>query len=189
MRVYIPFVLMIGMNILIIRKIRQSKIKSKTVNINPVIIQNQNLSSNSLVNFVDAVSTGKMTGKEYKFMVSTITMDFIFLILYLPVAVNLTLNIVDIYMNLSNTELNAAAFSFYSNVSQLVAYLYHVIDIFMFMAFNKFFRDEFLLVFRLNGRKVQASVEGVGAGTGTATGAGGGTDSAGTNFKIRKSNS
>lgn len=95
-------------------------------------------------------SVGTFTAKEYKFTIATITMDLIFLCFYVPVSVNLTLNIVDTFTRIFNTPLAIAQYRFYSNVSQLIAFTYHSIIIFIFYAFNQFFRAELISILRLN---------------------------------------
>lgn len=128
MRVYVPFALMVIFNGFVIKRLRKSKIK------------------------VGAIATqigqkkkqrGQMSQKEYKFIVSTIIMDFIFFAFYTPLAVYLIMSIVDLFSGaLSSNPLTSQITSFYSNIVQLLAYSYHTVVIFIFSGFNKFFRIE-----------------------------------------------
>lgn len=144
MRLYIPLIIMLILNCLIIKKLYETKKKVKN-STGKVLIQvttsSKNLISNSQTTF---------SNKEFRFIKATITMDIIFWIFYTPVSINLTLNIINTFTMIFNTPISMVNYRFYSNISQLIAFTYHSVAIFMYFAFNQYFRAEFISLFRLN---------------------------------------
>lgn len=132
MRVYIPFALMFSLNMVIISRLQKSK--RNVGQVNQIINGNKQISN-----------------KERMFKIKTIIMDFTFLLFYMPVAVNLTLNIVNLNDTITNdVYLNAILNNLFANLSTLLAYSYSVALIFIFLIFNKYFRDELLILLRLS---------------------------------------
>ncbi|CAF0879695.1 unnamed protein product [Brachionus calyciflorus] len=145
MRLYIPFLIMVILNLLVIKKLYRTKKRVKKSTSNTILIQVTTSSKN-------LVSNGQRTfsNKEYKFVFATITMDLVFWIFYAPVSINLTLSIVNTFTRIFTQRVPAANYSLYSNLSQLMAFTYHSVAIFMYLAFNQHFRAEFLALFKLN---------------------------------------
>lgn len=124
LRIYAPFFLMLSLNIIVINRLRNSK---KRVGISV------------------AGQGGKISRKEYKFTVATLIMDFIFLGMNFPVSVWLTMSIIDLFTDrFTSDAFTNAAYSFYSNMAQIVAFSYSMAGIFMFITFNRNFRIEFI---------------------------------------------
>lgn len=132
MRVYIPFALMFSLNMVIISRLQKSK--RNIGQVNQIINGNKQISN-----------------KERMFKIKTVIMDFTFLVFYMPVAVNLTLNIVNLNDTITkDVYLDAILNNLFANLSTLLAYSYSVALIFIFLIFNKYFRDELLILLRLS---------------------------------------
>ena len=129
MRLYIPLFIMVALNLIVVKKLFKSKKKVK---------KNQTVS----------VHNSSKTN-EHKFMISTITMDFIFWIFYVPVSINLTLSIINTFPGALDPPIAAAKYKFYVNCSQLVAFTYHSVIIFIQVTFNHYYRNEFFILFRI----------------------------------------
>jgi hypothetical protein len=120
MRICIPFAIMIIFNTLISMRLFDSK--KKILN--------------------------RKASKEYRFALVTLSMDIVFFLFYLPVGINLILNVVDVFSDVLNPPQVNANFNFYSNISQLIAISYHAIFFIINMIFNSLFRNEFFSLFR-----------------------------------------
>ena len=133
MRVLIPFILTFSLNMATIARLQKSR---------------NSVRSLGAVKIINGKQTGQISNKEYRFKIATIAIDFTFLVFYIPVAVNLALNIVDLNDSISNDiYLNAVLNNLFSTISVLLAFSYSVALIFMFFIFNRYFREEvFLLV-------------------------------------------
>lgn len=141
MRVYIPFVITFCLNMIVISRLKKSK---NTVR--------------GATQIINGKQPGKITNKEYKFKMATITIDFTFLVFYTPLAVNLTFNIVDLDDSISNDPfLNAVINNLFSNLSTLLAFSYSIALVFMFFIFNRYFREELAIILRL--RQVSSQQE------------------------------
>ena len=130
MRICIPYALMLGFNGMVISRLKKSKIKAGAI-----VTSNQHRGSAST----------QLTRKQYKFIQATLLMDLIFLLMHLPVGAWLTMTIVDQYTkSLSSNSLTNTIAMFYANVAQLIAFSYSMAGIFMFITFNRNFRDEII---------------------------------------------
>ena len=137
MRIYIPFILMIVFNLISIRDLKKSRKRVDKHKSHSSLVGNKN-------------EQRKMPSIIYKFTVSNLAMDFIFLFFYLPLTVSYTLNIVSYFVPIFGTDDVATAdFTMFLDMSQLFAFFYHMIDIFIFLAFNRLFRDDLLLLLGL----------------------------------------
>ena len=141
MRVFIPFGLMLTLNLLVIYRLKQSKIKVGVSNLIQVASKLQN-SSNQPYH--------QITNKEFRFMVSTIIIDFVFLFFYLPLGVNYGIATYNLFStSLTSNSLWNAAYNLFSQVTQMLAISHTSMLIFVFLIFNRNFRIEFILMFRL----------------------------------------
>lgn len=142
MRLYIPLFIMITLNSLVIKRLYESK---KRV---------QKSTTKTIVHVKSSKSLIKNTfsNKDYKFVTATLTMDFIFWIFYAPVSINITLNIVDTFTGIFNSRRASVNYRLYSNLSQLFAFTYHSICIFLFIGFNRYYKEEIFAFFKLNSR-------------------------------------
>jgi hypothetical protein len=134
MRIYLPFLIMIILNTVILLKFLESK---KKANMN------------------------RNTKKEYRFALITLSMDVSFLVFYLPIAVNLTLIALDEALSIINTPLSDAVFSLYGNIAQLIAISYHALFFFFNIIFNKLFRRElvFMLCYKCYFKQHQQTIQ------------------------------
>ncbi|RNA42969.1 FMRFamide receptor-like [Brachionus plicatilis] len=142
MRLYIPLFIMISLNSLVIRKLYQSKKKVKKSSSLPMVHVK---SSKSL-------SQKTFSNKDYKFITATLTMDFIFWIFYAPVSINITLSIIDTFTGIFKDPRARVNYRLYSNVSQLFAFTYHSICIFLFIGFNRYYKEELFSFLKINYR-------------------------------------
>jgi hypothetical protein len=141
MRVFIPFGLMLTLNLLVIYRLKQSKIKVGVSNLIQVASKLQN-SSNQPYH--------QITNKEFRFMVSTLIIDFVFLFFYLPLGVNYGIATYNLFStSLTSNSLWNAAYNLFSQVTQMLAISHTSMLIFVFLIFNRNFRIEFILLFRL----------------------------------------
>lgn len=132
MRFCIPFGVMLTLNLIIIIRLKQSKRSANMVQI--VSMQHNNRSR-------------QMTKKQFRFTVSTIFIDMVFLFFYLPLGVNLG---IATYFHYVNPLTSDDVFNVFSFSTQMLALFHSSVLIFLFIAFNKYFRKEFILLFRLN---------------------------------------
>jgi hypothetical protein len=140
MRVYLPFSLMVGFDWLVIKRLRSSKQRVGVLVVQMTSQQSQQQQQSEQQKF----------SKEQKFALATITIDLVFFVFYTPVAVNLTMNLVDVFSSaLSYNTVIDAQVDFYSNVAQLIAFTYHSSGFFIFIGFNKIFRKEIFRILRI----------------------------------------
>lgn len=142
MRVYLPFLIMIVLNLLSIRNLKQSRLRSNKFSHQMASGKSQTINSNCKNN----KKRVKMSSIEYRFTVSNLALDFIFLGFYLPIVVFYTLVIVDTFANIFQNDISkTAGFNFFSNLAQMCAFTFHLVDIVIFLALNPKIRDEFFL--------------------------------------------
>lgn len=133
MRVYLPFVTMTVLNLLAIRSLRRSRQRLDKYK------NSKQPSSLSISTTASASSSSKMSSIEYRFTVSNLAIDFIFLIFYLPIAIFYALNIVSIF---DPSFVTTAEYNLFANMAQMFAFTFHLIDIIIFLAFNPKIRDD-----------------------------------------------
>ena len=124
-RVYIPFALMLVMDVIVFKRLRHSKRRV-------AVMGQQNQISN----------------REYNFMISTIYIDLSFVVFYTPAAVHLSITIVDLFVDWDT--LMGTVINILYNCSILTAFLYSVQTFFMFFILNRYFRNEVISILRLN---------------------------------------
>ena len=88
------------------------------------------------------------TDKGFRFTISTILIDLIFLIFNFPEIFLTGLNYAEKMIFKLNTN-NGVIFSICVDFSSLLSLSYSAVLIFVFLIFNRIFRKELLLVFRL----------------------------------------
>lgn len=131
MRVYVPFCAMLTLNIRVISRLRQSKRRIGLVSSNP--------------------AGSSMSRRQYMFTMSTLIIDFTFLFFYTPIAISLSLEVVDLFTGafvnspLSNVIVN----NLFSSAAQLLAFAYSVALIAIFFISNRFFKNELVDLLRL----------------------------------------
>jgi hypothetical protein len=131
MRVYVPFLIMIALNWLVILNLKKSK---KTANLSQFVNREQ-------------VKAAKAKNKKDKFTINSIIMDCIFMSFYVPYAIGVTLQTSG-YIG-SNHPVNVAVFTIYYTIVNLLAFSYDGWLIVIFCSFNRLFRNEFIKIFRL----------------------------------------
>lgn len=137
MRFSIPFFVMLTLNLIVIWRLKHSKKRALPTYMN-------HLASNRHIN-----GSPQMTKNELRFIVSTLFIDYVFLVFHFPLGVNfgVSIRINSIYNY--NADYKAVYYLF-ANLTQLLALFHSSVLIFLFIAFNNCFRVEFIKLFRLN---------------------------------------
>lgn len=131
-RIYIPFSLMLTLNLFVFRRLRRSKSKVNILQTNGAIKNSNHISA-----------------KEHHFIVSTLFIDLVFFLFYTPTAVYISIWSANIYTLSAWTPLSSAILNIFLNCSQTLVYLYSVLLIFAFVVFNRTFRIEVVEMLRL----------------------------------------
>ena len=140
MRSFIPFGVMLTLNLLVIWNLKQSKVR---VGVSSVV---QIASSQS-----GQQTSRQFSNKEFRFMVSTLIIDFIFLFFYLPLGVNFGVVTYNLFgTSITSNPVSNAAYNLASNIIQLLALSHTSALFFVFMIFNRNFRKEIIVLLRLN---------------------------------------
>jgi hypothetical protein len=126
MRIYLPLIIMVWLNLSIIRKMYKSRHRLSQA----------------------GVKVKKISPREARFTFLTILFDAIFWIFYAPFSVYLTIGIVNIFSPFQDAS-NSAAYNLFSNVAQLIAITYHASFFFLNFFFNRIFRNEVLSIPRI----------------------------------------
>ena len=136
MRSFIPFGIMLTLNLLVIWSLKQSKVR---VGVSSVVQSGQQTSHRQFSN------------KEFRFMVSTLIIDFIFLFFYLPLGVNFGVVTYNLFgTSITSNPVSNAAYNLASNIIQLLALSHTSALFFVFIIFNRNFRNEIIDLLRLN---------------------------------------
>ena len=144
MRIYIPFLLMIGLNFIVIIRLRNSK---RRVGING------RKNNNAQQQLPSTQPANQLSRKEYKFVVTTIIIDAMFFVLHTPLAAFFVITIYNQFNDsITSQPVVSAWVNLFSNVSQLMAVAYPELMIFIFVTLNRYFREELLVIFRLSKR-------------------------------------
>ena len=137
MRIFIPFAIMLTLNLKVIRNLKQSKIRVGVAN----VTQSGQQTSHRQ----------QLSNKEFRFVVSTLIIDFIFLFFYLPIGVNFFIVIYNLFGTaITSNPVSNAANSFSMTIFQLLAQLHTSLLFFFFIIFNRNFRKELIVLLRLN---------------------------------------
>ena len=129
-RAYIPFGLMLAFDIIVLKRLRNSKRRV------------------AVTQMGQRKQPGQVSNKEYNFIVSTILIDIAFLLFYTPIAAYISMTVADVYV--SWDRLASAAINLLYSCAMLTAYLYSVWLLVIFFIFNRYFRNEVYTVLRLN---------------------------------------
>lgn len=129
---FTPYVIMVTLNIKVILRLRQSKIRAGL---------------NSSVRQMNP--TNSATDKGTRFTITTIIIDLIFLIFNLPETLLLSYDVIMTYIFYRN---NYQGWIFYTceNFAILLSLSYSTALVFMFLIFNRIFRKELFIFFRLD---------------------------------------
>ena len=130
-RAYIPFTIMLVFDYIVFKRLRQSKRR-----VVAVTQMGQRKQSNQVSN------------KEYTFIVSTIIIDLTFVLFYTPIAVYVSITVVDVYINWD--QMTSAILNVFYSCSLLASFLYSVWLIFIFFVLNRYFRNEAIAFLRLH---------------------------------------
>lgn len=134
-RIYIPFACMLTLNLIVLRRLRQSKIRVGVANVTRMGQQKN--------------QPGQLSSKDYKFIVSMLFIDITFFVFYTPLAVTMTLySVTTINSTLFDPVTNAWILLAYST-AQALALIYSVSSFFIFAVFNRYFRGEVIAVLHL----------------------------------------
>jgi hypothetical protein len=139
MRVFVPFGIMLSLNLIVIWTLKQSKIRVGVSN----VVQ--------IASSISGQESRQFTNKEFRFMVSTLIIDFIFLFFYLPLAVNYGIATYNLFStSLTSDPVWYAAFNLFSTLAQLLAMAHTSVLFIVFVIFNRNFRNELIVWLRLN---------------------------------------
>ena len=142
MRVFIPFTVMVILNFLVARNLKKSKSRVGQI-ANVTQIASQLLQNNQ--------NGRQISNRQFRFMVSTLIVDFMYLIFYLPIAVSLTVRTYDMFSNsLTSDPVANGMFSIYSSLAQMFALGHSSVLFFLFLIFNRIFRAELIILLRLD---------------------------------------
>lgn len=120
-RTYIPFALMLIFNVCVVRRILKN---------------NRNI-----------VKRNVLSGKEYQFTMAVISYDVYFIAINFPVSVYYVVK--DGFLNqFDSNPLLAAYFNLVDSILVSFAYYEQTYSIFIYLAFNKLYRQEFLFIMR-----------------------------------------
>ena len=144
MRTYVPFLLMLILNFIVFKRLKRSKAKVGF----QVLHHLTNLTPQARKT-PKSRAGGRLTRKEYKFIVSALFVDLAFLLYYTPNAVHTSVWIANMDKLSSWDLLSLTVFDLYFNLSQLCILLYLISTVFMFAMFNSYFRQELIHLFRL----------------------------------------
>lgn len=137
MRVFIPYGLMLTMNLLVIWRLKSSKVRAGV--------------ANTLQVTGNSRASRQLSNKEFKFTVSTLIIDFVFLFFYLPIGIVFIIATYNLFgTSITSDPVSNAIYNFISNITQMLA-LSHTSALFViFVIFNQYFRNELIILFRLN---------------------------------------
>ena len=129
-RAYIPFGLMLVMDIIVFKQLQKSK---RRVGVTQMGQRKQ---------------PGQVSNREYSFLISTILIDLTFVLFYTPIAVYISISVADTYI--SWDLFTSVAINLFYSCAMLTAFLYSVLTFVLFFILNRYFRSEVLTVLRLN---------------------------------------
>lgn len=131
MRVVIPFIFMLALNLLVIRELKKSKVR---VGVAQIASQNNQLSN-----------------REFRFMVCTIIIDFVFLIFYLPITIALSILVYNLFStSLTSNPVANAIYNLFLSIAQMLALGHSSALFFVFLIVNRTFRAELIVLMRLD---------------------------------------
>ena len=144
-RTYLPFILMLTLNIIVFIRLKRSKQKVTSHSTS----SHSNQTNVSVSNLPHTRLIPHLTNKQTKFIVSTLFIDLTFVVFYTPLTAYFSISISSIINLDANWDpLNRAYIELFSNITQLFAYAYSVSLFFIFVLLNRYFRQEFIDFFR-----------------------------------------
>ena len=129
-RVYIPFVIMLVMDVIVFKRLRQSR---RRIGVSQMGQRKQ---------------SNQISIKEYNFLISTLLIDLSFVVFYTPAAAHLALSLSTLFVTYDSVT--TAAINLLYSCGILTAFLYSVLTFFLFFIFNRYFRNEVYTVLRIN---------------------------------------
>ena len=129
LRAYIPFTLMLVFDVIVFKRLRNSR---RRVGVTQMGQRKQ---------------PGQFSNKQYNFIISTIFIDLTFILFYTPISGHVTVTVIDLYVSWSS--LTAAGLGILYYTALFVVFLFSVVQIFIFLIFNRYFRIEAFYVLRL----------------------------------------
>ena len=134
MRIFIPFVVMLILNLLAIWQLKKSKGRVGVAQVSTSQLQNKQISN-----------------KEFRFMVSTLIIDFMYLFFYLPVGIAFLIQTYNFFStSLTSDPVGNAAFNLYTSFAQMLSMSHASALFFVFLTFNRVFRAELVILLRLD---------------------------------------
>ena len=138
-RVFIPFVFMLTLNLLVIWRLKSSKIRVGVVNVLQIAASQQNGQFHK-----------QMTNREFRFTISTLLIDFVFLFCYFPLEVNIGIQLYNLFGDsITGSPIATAVLNVFTSVAQVMALGHTAVLFFVFVIFNRNFRNELIMLFRL----------------------------------------
>lgn len=135
MRIFIPFGIMLTLNLIVIWRLKQSKRR-----VNAASIQSGS-----------SQQTNRQLVNKSRFSVSTLIIDFIFLFFYLPMGVSYAIQIYNLYStSLTSDPVVNASYQLFTNICLMLSLAHTSALFFVFVIFNRFFRAELIVFFRIN---------------------------------------
>ena len=137
MRVVIPFIFMLALNLLVIRKLKQSKVRVGIAQIASQIQNQQN--------------ARQFSNREFRFMVSTLIIDSVFLIFYLPITIALSILVYNLFStSLTSNPVANAIYNLFLSIAQMLALGHTSALFFVFLILNRTFRAELIILMRFD---------------------------------------
>lgn len=139
-RVFIPFVFMLTLNLLVIWRLKSSKIRVGVVNVLQIAAASQQ----------NGQFHKQMTNREFRFTISTLLIDFVFLFCYFPLEVNICIQLYNLFDDsITGSPIASAVLNVFTSVAQVTALGHTAVLFFVFVIFNRNFRNELIMLFRL----------------------------------------
>lgn len=137
MRFLIPYIIMLTFNLLVIYRLKRSKIRVSF--------------SNSIRSGSQEQPLRQLTRKEFRFTVSTLIIDSLFLFFYFPLGVNYAIATYNLFCTSITSDLYLnAVFNLFSNLTQILALAHTSVLFFIFVVFNRIFRTELIVLLRID---------------------------------------
>lgn len=139
MRFLIPYIIMLAFNLLVIYRLKHSKIRASFSN----SIRSGSGSQEQPLR--------QLTNKQFRFIVSTLIIDFLFLFFYFPLGVNYAIATYNLFCtSITSDMFSNAVFNLFSNLTQLLALAHTSVLFLIFVVFNRIFRTEFIVLLRID---------------------------------------
>ena len=138
MRIFIPFVLMLILNLLVIWKLKNSKARVGVAQVSTSQLESKQ-------------NSRQISNKELRFMVSTLIIDFMYLFFYLPVGISFLIQTYNFFStSLTSDPVGNAVFNLYTSFAQMLSMSHASVLFFVFLVFNRVFRAELVILLRLD---------------------------------------